>query len=98
MRGMPELLHDDGIDVEDSVLFTLWLHYVANGEDPDVSAVFEVSGVDRLVPHFVKDLAPFGPFFETLRARSRLSPADVFVLVLFLRAADDAITDNVLDN
>src|SRR5579863_8794846 len=98
MRDFAKILDEDGVDLQDGVLFALGLNDIADGERANITAVFEISRVERFQAYFVENLAAFGPCLEDASGADRSSAIDVLVLVVFLGTANDAVLNHVLDD
>ena len=97
MNSALPVFHVDGIDSQNRVLIALRLHNVANGHGSHVGAVLEVPGINRRLPNFVED---FTGVFRGRKKRTRLGghcATQVFVLDVFLGAANNAIAHDIAD-
>ncbi len=74
VRDAAEILNKSRIDAKHTVLVALGLNYIADDQCSDVTAVFEISGVDRLQAHFVKDLAALSPLGKNLVEVAGVAP------------------------
>src|SRR5579859_932185 len=96
MGDVAELLDKDRVDPQNRVVVALGLDYVADGEGSKIAAVFKVSRVESFQPHFVEDLATFGPFRKYPGGPGCRGTGDVGILVVLLGSPDDAVLDYVL--
>ena len=98
VTALAEILHKTRVNAEHGVLVALRLDDVADGQRPDITAVFKISRVQRFQAHFVEHLAVLGPPGKNPGGRDWGRVADVFVLVVFLGSPDDSILHHVLDD
>ncbi len=89
--------HKDRINPQDGTGIPLGLHYVAHGERPHISTVFEIARIKRVGAYFIENLPAIGPCRERARRSERLRTCDVLVLVVLLAAPNNAVLYYILN-
>jgi hypothetical protein len=74
------------------------LHDIADGQGSQIAAVLKISGIERLLAHFVEDPATLGPCWKDGRRSGGNRSGDVLIAVVFLGSADEGVLGHVFDN
>ena len=74
VHAVPKIVHKHSVNSQDGIFVALRLHDVAHGQCSNVTAVFEISRVERFQAHFVENLAALGPFRKHLGGSAAVAP------------------------
>ena len=98
VHAVSNIVHKHSVNSQHGIFVALRLHHVAHGERSNIAAVFEVSRIERLLPHLIEDLATLRPCLKHRRGRGRDRSRDVLVFVVFLGSPDQSVLRHVFHN
>src|SRR5213080_62358 len=97
MQAQMQLIEEHSVNFQNCAFVVSTLDNIAHGQRPGIIRIFEIPRVNRVFTDFVESAPRSPPLFERPRALRRIGTRDIFVLVVFLCALNNAVVSYVFN-